>query len=231
MNHRTARRRGAVFACLFALAAAQVGIAQPGEAAELKCRTESVVVRAPIRDDAADACRGAAAAIQFFKSLDLRTDEAISIDIVPELPQRAGASAAGCFLASDRRVLVLSYRKFKAMQTWFAIPIDRRLYRSVATHEVAHALASCNFRIPAPSIQATEYVAYVATFATMSEPQRRIALTAYPGAGFADEAKMSAVIYMLDPMRFGVEAYRHYLQPENGKSFLYAVLAGAVLAE
>jgi hypothetical protein len=35
----------------------------------------------------------------------------------------------------------------------------------------------------------------------------------------------------VDPMRFGVASYRHYLRPENGAAFLRSVLAGEVLAE
>lgn len=153
------------------------------------------------------------------------------MEVVPALPEGAGHSAAGCFVKSNQRVLVLTYDKFKARRTWFRIPVDRHLYQSVTTHEVAHAIASCNFRISAPSIRATEYIAFVTMFATMSESHRRRIVAMSPGGGFEDESKIAAIVFLFDPLRFGVEAYRHYLRPENGPAFLRAILAGTVLAD
>lgn len=196
-----------------------------------ECPAASAVIISPTDADAVDVCRGAEAATTFFRSVDLKVGKAIAIEIVTEMPRPFSKSAAGGFLEGPRRVLVLSYEQFVANKTWLRLPIDRRMYRSVASHEVAHALAFDNFRVTGPTIEAKEYVAYVAMFATMSESQRRAVLDAFPGDGFDDEMKMSTAIYLMDPMRFGVEAYRHYLRQENGKSFLYAVLAGAALAE
>lgn len=42
---------------------------------------------------------------------------------------------------------------------------------------------------------------------------------------------MPATLYMLDPVRFGAQAYRHYLKPGNGREFLHAILAGKALVE
>ncbi|HSD42208.1 MAG TPA: DUF6639 family protein [Burkholderiales bacterium] len=183
------------------------------------------------RQDALDACQGAQAAVAFLGSQGFQVGDRIKIEVVRTLPEGAGPAAAGCFVQSGTRVLVLTYDKFKARRTWFTVPVDRRLYQSVATHEVAHALASCNFRIPAPSIQAKEYIAFVAMFATMSDSHRRKILEAFPGEGFEDESRMSAIVYMFDPPRFGVEAYRHYLRPENGPAFLRAILSGSALVD
>jgi hypothetical protein len=49
--------------------------------------------------------------------------------------------------------------------------------------------------------------------------------------GFADESKIATIVFLFDPLRFGVEAYRHYLRPENGPTFLRAILSGTVLAD
>jgi len=36
---------------------------------------------------------------------------------------------------------------------------------------------------------------------------------------------------MLDPMRFGAQAYRHFLKLANGREYLHAILSGKVLIE
>jgi hypothetical protein len=232
-------RRNRAFPHLLAVAAACLAAVllliagrQPSGAGEpYDCRAARVVVVSASRADAIDACAGARAAIGFFRSLGLESRRPISIEVLARMPESLGASGAGAFIESERRVMVLSYERFKANGTWFRIPIDRRLYRSVATHEVAHAIASEHFRVAVPTIEAKEYIAYVATFSTMDESQRSQVLAAFPGEGFDDACRMSTTIYLFDPMRFGVEAYRHYLKPGNGNPFLRAVLAGTVLAE
>jgi hypothetical protein len=196
-----------------------------------ECSSPNILVLSSNRQDALDACQGAQAAIGFLGSQGFKAVERITVEVVSALPENAGLSAAGCFVQSNQRVLVLTYDKFKVRRTWFRIPVDRRLYQSVTTHEVAHAIASCNFRISTPSIRATEYIALVTMFATMSESHRRRILAASPGMGFADESKIATIVFLFDPLRFGVEAYRHYLRPENGPTFLRAILSGTVLAD
>jgi hypothetical protein len=103
------------------------------------------------------------------------------------------------------------------------------MYRSLVTHEAAHAVADCNFGIPHPTIQAHEYVAYVAMFAMMNPNLREEVMARNPGVSFDSEREMNAIIYMFDPMRFGIAAYRHYLEKGNGDAFLLRVLSGNAL--
>jgi hypothetical protein len=42
---------------------------------------------------------------------------------------------------------------------------------------------------------------------------------------------MRTSIYLMDPMRFGVQAYRHFLKPGNGRDYLHAILDGKVMLE
>jgi hypothetical protein len=181
--------------------------------------------------DFSDACSGARNAVSFFADLGLPPTEPLVLEIVSEMPEDAGPTAVGCYLKRRGRVLMLPYREFRQRTTWFNLPISRDVYRSVAAHETAHALAACNFSVPTPTLQAHEYVAYVVMFATMTPALRERILKALPGDGFETEAQINAIVYMFDPMQFGVEAYRHYLRPENGRTFLFAVLAGKALTD
>ena len=97
-------------------------------------------------------------------------------------------------------------------------------------HEVAHVIAARNFRMPTPTIQAQEYIAYVTTLATIEAAQRARIMQQYVGDGFDTEQQMNPTIYLCDPMRFGVEAYRHFLKQADKAGYFAAILQGRALA-
>lgn len=103
------------------------------------------------------------------------------------------------------------------------------MYRSLVIHEVAHAVASCNFSIADPTVHAQEYIAYVAMFATMDAVFRTRILAANPVPGFENESEINELTYAMDPTRFGVQAYRHYLEEAHGDAFLRKTLNGKAL--
>lgn len=177
------------------------------------------------------ACEGAQDAIAFLTSFGVPVTREVAIELVPKVSNHVSASAVGCYLESDRRVLMLDYSEFAKRADWYRLPINRRLYRSLIAHEVAHSVAACHFQIREPSISAKEYIAYVAMLATMEPTQRETLLAQYPGEGFEGDWQMATTIYLLDPMRFGIQAYRHFLKPENGQTYLQAILAGEVLTD
>jgi hypothetical protein len=200
-------------------------------ATESRCGVLNVSVRSPDPLDAKVACQGARDAIGFLAAQGFDVAGDVTIELVPKLPAVAGTSAAGCYIESERRVLILNFSEFKKFKTWFSLPIDASLYRSLVSHEVAHAVGACNFRVARPSIQAKEYIAYVTTLATMTSAQRERVLSQYPGYGFEGDWQMSSTIYLVDPMRFGAQAYRHFLKPGNGRDYLHAILTGRVMIE
>lgn len=195
-----------------------------------KCANTSISVLAESRIDYSEICAGAEDAVAFFGRLPLKSIDSVLVEIVQLLPEEAGETAVGCYLEDDQRILVLDFAEFKKYKTWFNVPLDRSMYRSLVTHEVAHAVAACNMAMPEPPIQAKEYLAYVAMFAMMDKSLRGQILDANPCKAFDRESKINATIYLCDPMRFAVRAYRHYLEEKNGDEFLLKVLSGEALA-
>lgn len=204
---------------------------RPLDATDHACALPVVTVRASLRADAQDACAGAQDTLAFFSNLGVAHDEALRIEIVPRLPDAASSSAVGCYLEAQKRILLVPYAEFRKTRTWFKQPIDRTLYRGAAAHETAHAIAACAFGIAKPTIQAKEYLAYVAMLATMPSALRERVLKAYPDAAFAGDDRITAVFYMFEPMAFGVASWRHYAQAGKGPDFLKAVLAGRALSD
>lgn len=227
----TDRRRGGKVRALVSLLAA-LGASGPATATTAAaCAGNEVQVIGATAGDLQDVCAGARAAVGFLGARGVRPDDTVVIEVTRTVPPEAGPTAVGCYIAERQRIYLLPYADFRRRKTWFGVPIDRRLYRSAAAHETAHAVAGCNFALPRPSIQAQEYIAYVATFATMEPSLRQRALRALPGAGFASEDRITAVFYMFDPMRFGAEAWRHYLKPGQGDAFIRLVLTGQALRD
>jgi hypothetical protein len=200
-------------------------------AEQIRCGGQNVVVRAQDRTDALLACEGARDAVQFLTSQGLDATAEIAIEMVPSLPRAVSVSAAGCYLEPQRLAMVLCYSEFRRLGTWFGIPVDRSLHRSLVAHEVAHCVAGCNFRIAAPAIQAKEYIAYITQFASMEPALRERILSHFQGAAFEGDWQMGTTIYMFDCMAFGVRAYRHFLKLADGSAYLQAILDGRTLAE
>jgi len=197
---------------------------------DLRCQNETnVVVHSLDYSDAQTACAGAADAIRFLHALGLVTTGQVDLRVVDELPGSRISSRSGCFIASERCAYLLTFAKLQERGTPFDLPIDRALYQSMAAHEVAHVIAANNFVVPAPRIEAQEYIAYVTMLGTMAPSYRDLLLAQYPGGGFVTETEINTTVYLFDPLRFGIQAYRHFLKAENGKAFVQRVLAGQAL--
>ncbi|HSN79904.1 MAG TPA: DUF6639 family protein [Rhodoferax sp.] len=209
------------------------------ERIEVTCATKDNPVHSCDPADVKLACEGANDAIYFLAKQGLNMVRRVLIVITPQLPPAGTATTGGLYLDSPevchgdtaQAVHLLTYSEFKKFKNWFHVPIEAALYRSLAAHEVAHAISDCNFKITRPTIQAKEYMAYVTMFATMAPAARARILRKSPGRGYEGDWQMGATIYMADPMRFGVQAYRHFLKPGNGRLYLHAILAGEVMIE
>lgn len=177
------------------------------ERIEVTCSTKDSPVHSCDPVDAKLACEGAHDANYFLKAQGFIVIKPVLIVIAQRLPLADTATTGGFYLESSdgcnsdaaRVVYILSYSEFKKFKNWFHIPIESSLYRSLAAHEVAHAISDCNFKVATPSVQAKEYLAYVAMFATMAPAMRARILRKSPGHGYEGDWQMSTMIYMADP--------------------------------
>lgn len=205
--------------------------AQRVDAAEFKCEHLNATILAEESRDAVLACEGVDAALRFLKANGLNVDRDISVEIVRSLTTDGSHEIAGHFSPESNKAIILSYAEFEKFITWLKVPITESLYRSVAAHEAAHIVAVQNFRITEPTIQAQEYIAYVTTLATLDPALREQVMAKCPGDGFETDLQMNATIYLYDPMRFGVEAYRHFIRKGERMDYFQKILEGRVLAD
>jgi hypothetical protein len=206
--------------------------AQPASAGEaVTCPGSAATVLGANTADFQDVCAGVASTLQFLATFGVTPTEPVAIEVTTSIPPEAGPSAAGCYIEQRRRVYVVPYSSFRKNKSWFNVPIARPLYRALAAHEAAHAVGACNFKVPNPTIQAKEYLAYVTMFSVMPAELRSRALRSTKTKGFESLDRFTPLLYSFDPMRFGAEAYRHFSQVPDQTALIRDVLAGRVLRD
>lgn len=232
---RALLRSEASIPLLLALALAMssaAAMAQPKLAAEVRtCPGGGATVSGASPADLSDVCAGVLSALKFLASHGVTPTEPVAIEVTESIPEEAGPTAAGCYIEQRRRVYLVPYSTFRKNKTWFGVDINRELFRALAAHEAAHAVGACNFKIPNPTIQAKEYLAYVTMFAVMPTDLRRKALREVKTEGFASLDRFTPLLYSFDPMRFGAEAYRHFSAAPDQSTIVRSLLEGRVLQD
>ena len=203
--------------------------AQTAKALELRCTDTRVIVQSSDFGDAASVCEGAADAIRFLGDQGLVTNVRVEVAVVDKLPDIIGPNAYGGYIFAEGRVYLIS-SEITARGSIFGLPFEQRLYRSLATHEVAHAIASFNFRTLTPSVEAQEYIAYVVMFAKLPAEYRDQLLGRFADQRFDNETQINDFVYLVEPIRFGILAYKHFMKLENKRDFLHQILSGRQLA-
>jgi hypothetical protein len=200
--------------------------------APARCPQGNVVVEAADARDFETGCRGAAAAVEFLAASGLGVGIPIEISFVDVMPEIvAGTPAVGCYVRAGDRIYVLTFARCRQRPLTHDVAIDRPVHLGLVAHEVAHRIVAANVGQVRLSMVAQEYIAYVTMYATMPEIPRQRVLRQIPGDGFDSNAEINTTVYLIDPVRFGAQAYRHYLKPGVGRSFIASVLNGQVLVE
>lgn len=195
--------------------------------------TPQVVVQSPgiAARDAETVCEGVERALQFLARAGLASPPATTVELVQQLPTELGDRALGCYFRNTRSIQLLTYRQFEAGGDWFQMQRDRELYRALATHEMAHAVVGHHSEPRTLPLPAHEYVAYVVMFATMEPEVRDRLLARFPGPGFGSTLEINGINHLVDPSRFGVNAWRDYLRRPAKEAWLRDMIAGHVVQE
>ena len=193
------------------------------------CEVADLKIESKNLEDAQDACAAGLDVYAFFRGVGLMKSAPVTLIIVDNMPSEHGDNVMGYFMPENMQIRILSFAASIDRGDWLGHPMDRLIYKSLAAHELAHALGWSNTSGGTLSLRAREYVAYVVMYATMEPNHRSAILAEMQGEGFTSDEQISDAYYYFGPFQFGVQAYRHYLHPENGPRFLRAILRGEVL--
>ncbi len=195
------------------------------------CLDSQVVVLAETRIDQERVCASVASSKLVLETLGLKPigDGAISIELQQVLRESNGSHPIGRCHYRSKRIEILTYDAAVAASmeypAAFGVPMSRGLWDSYVVHEFAHATAEAHFAPGVPTFTASEYIAAVAQMTAMSPTVREQILANYSTTtGFERDSEITELFYCMDPAKFAVMAYRHFLKPENGARFVGRLL-------
>lgn len=152
-----------------------------------------------------------------------------TIRLVDAMPGNGAGHSLGHYDARGGDIVLLDQAAAVAASQCaapaFGVPMTAALWRSYVVHELAHAAAERHFSARARSRVASEYIAVVAQLATLPAEERRDILDNYADTEpYGRPREINELYYLMDPCRFAVKCFLHYLRPENGDAFIRRVL-------
>jgi len=173
-------------------------------------------------------CESAGAALRFLAECGLTSSQPLSIQMVDLLSNPSPDAALASFEAETGRIEILSFEKGGLLLRdgkMFRIPADRSLYLSLVAHEVAHSIVHRQTTEKPLSRATHEYIAYVTQLATLPDAVRQSVLSRFRQQAFTHRQEITDLLWAMDPEVFAVKSYRHFIDPENGCSFLATLLS------
>jgi hypothetical protein len=202
--------------------------ALPAAAADVRCPAAAITVLNASTEDAEIVCGAARQATEFLTSHGFQVKDAATVSIVDKLTATDLPSSIGAYTPATHHAEVLSYEsaaKQLPERPAFGVPMNPALYRSFIVHEIAHAIADANF-VRRPVAPAHEYIAYTTQLATMPEELRNTILHNVDTDGYEHLKEVGDMLLMMDPNRFAVKSYLHFMQPQNGSAAFEQLLTG-----
>ena len=226
-NRIRAAAAAGVAALAFALASSPAARAE-----SLRCAGTSVSVRGVDRAEAQSACQGVVAAVTFLASLGLDTSAAAEMRLVEALPAiQGGAAAYGCKVKSDEPHLCAEPRRVPEAPAGARRAGRRR--RAPRPRRARSGPPHRGGQLPDGRADRSSRTSTSPTSRCSRRWSRRRgsgSCAQFPGEGFESAREIGLTIYLMDPNRFGAYAYRHFMRPGNGASFIEQVLSGRALA-
>ena len=196
-----------------------------------RCPQSAVTVHASDPAMAPAACEAAATALDFLQAQGLTTADPVEVHLMPQLPAPCVEHSFGCYEHALRRINMLTASACLAVKTLDGLALDPAVCNSLLAHEVAHAVAADNFTVHRPSLLAQEYVANVTMIASLPPAQRERLLALWHEAAFESADQISTTYYLMQPSRFSVKAYRHFMLQDDRPAFIQKVLTGELLGQ
>ncbi len=101
------------------------------------------------------------------------------------------------------------------------VEMSEELWCGYAAHELAHVI-SCRYLSSKVEARTTgEYIAAVTQLTVLPEEIREKILLQYKGVtAYQSREEMSELYFLLDPHKFAVKCYLHFISLENPKRFI-----------
>lgn len=199
--------------------------------ASQRCPGTSVIVQSAEPGEAAAICHAATMATSLLSRCGIARDLDLWVTLVEEVRHPCGAAVLGQYLTNEDRIELTTFSAcIDALgpdNAYRQLPLPEA-WRSLAVHEITHGIASCAARNKNLAPMAQEYIAYTIQMLSLPVASRQKLLDAMPGKPPSGTGSFNELYHAIAPLRFGVDAYRHYSAMPDGCAFLNQVLRGEV---
>ena len=198
-------------------------------AARLVCGNSPVIFESKNLGDYKCVCDATKAAITFLESIGLSSHDCITITLVEQMPTQHDHILIGQFYSHSHEVSLLTYQKSVDLslsnKPIFGIEMSEDLWCSCAAHELAHVISDQHLNPNIKAHTAGEYIAAVTQLSVLPVKIRDAILTKYQDIkAYQSREEMSELYFLLDPNRFAVKCYLHFISLENPKEFINLLL-------
>ena len=169
-------------------------------------------------------CSTSKAAIAFLKTIGLQTTDCITIRIVKEFQGQQAHTLFGLYNTTSLEVSIVTYSKAEVLSQGgqvFGIDLTEDLWCSFAAHELAHAISEKFLNPKIKAHTAGEYISSIVQLAVLTPSTRENILERYKDVkAYQSREEMSELYYLLDPNRFAVKCYRHFIALKDPRDFI-----------
>lgn len=200
-----------------------------------RCPSTNVHVYAEKQSDVPFVCKATTETLSFMIQAGLDIQDTFDIHLTDgferSLQQK---NCLGIYDHQIKEIHVLSYECCKQLyygECFCSLNLSRELHTSFIVHEIAHALTTSLLENKIGRVAASEYIAYTTQFTLLPDYLRQNILTNITNKGFCNEIEITSLFHDLNPSVFAVKAYRHFIQPENGKKFYNKLITGQCILD
>ena len=195
---------------------------------ELVCDNPLLTV---VAQDAALAnriCVAAEKAVEKLSDCGMRQTDPVTIEVIEGLTPN-DPRCLGIFHCDSAHIELIAPEYVEAALgdgSFFAEIPSAEFYDSIVVHEITHALAHQTRQGPLSSVTDTEYLAFAMQLQFLSEDTRAEFLSKHAVAEPVKPQALNEAVLAFAPSVFAIKAWKHFNQPENGCSFVDALLRG-----
>lgn len=202
-----------------------------GATEPLHCGSERITIEAGSAELGDRICRAALLASEQVRACGFEIESDIRITVVPKITGLNGNPLA-CFKPGSQGIEVLdpkaTVRAVSSKSAYALLPVDD-LYDSLIVHEMTHAIFVPDGKKTAQTFVSQEYIASAFQFSSMDPDVRSILLDRFPRTRPVALDELNPFIAAVAPVRFGVNAWRHFAQPGNGCDMVRRITKGEVV--
>ena len=215
---------------LLVIAALLLSLSLSALASEMRClNIQVVLVRLNAANNHQVVCDGAADALDFLATYDLKPRRQITIEVVSEQINSNGYLAYGSYDRTRDMITLMSYQAIllgTLNPQMYRQPFDSQHYRGAIAHEVAHAVFHHNSsNVKDQLTNATqEYLAHATQLAVLTETRRAEIISGSDIGPWESGDSISEIYMGLDPTGFAIKSYLHLTTTKNPHEFINIIL-------